>query len=146
MKRTDITALFPDASDEQIKTIMDLNGADINKAKGELEDLRAQLAAATDGKELQEARDQISQLQNDLNAMKSAEAIRLTREKVAADMKIPASLLTGDTEEACAAQAKAILDFAKPKGYPVLPDGGSPAAPASSATRDKFAAWASENL
>ena len=146
MKRTDITALFPDASDEQIKTIMDLNGADINKAKGELEDLRAQLAAATDGKELQEARDQISQLQHDLDAMKNAEAIRLTREKVAADMKIPASLLTGDTEEACAAQAKAILDFAKPKGYPVLPDGGSPKAPASSATRDKFAAWASENL
>lgn len=146
MKRADITALFPDATDEQIKTIMDLNGADINKAKGELEDLRTQLAAATGGEELQQARDQIRQLQTDLDAMKNAEAIRLTREKVAGEMKIPASLLTGDTEEACAQQAKAILEFAKPKSYPVLPDGGSPATPASSATRDKFAAWAADNL
>ena len=146
MKRADITALFPDATDEQIKTIMDLNGADINKAKGELEDLRTQLAAATGGEELQQARDQIRQLQTDLDAMKNAEAIRLTREKVAGEMKIPASLLTGETEEACAQQAKAILEFAKPKSYPVLPDGGSPANPSSPATRDKFAAWAAENL
>lgn len=146
MKRTDITALFPDASDEQIKTIMDLNGADINKAKSELEDLRAQLAAATNSEELQQAQAQIAQLQTELDGMKSAETIRLTREKVAGEMKIPASLLTGDTEEACAQQAKAILDFAKPKGYPVLPDGGSPTPPASGATRDKFAAWASEHF
>ena len=146
MKRTDITALFPDASDEQIKTIMDLNGADINKAKAELEDLRAQLAAAAGGEELQQAKAQIAQLQTDLDAMKNAETIRLTREKVAGEKKVPAHLLTGETEEACAAQADAILAFAQPGGYPVLRDGGDPHNAPALRTREKFAAWAKDNL
>ena len=40
MKRTDITELFPDATAEQIDKLMDLNGQDINKAKGELDAIR----------------------------------------------------------------------------------------------------------
>jgi hypothetical protein len=43
MKRTDITALFPDATPDQIDKLMDLNGGDINRAKGELDGLKTQL-------------------------------------------------------------------------------------------------------
>ena len=46
MKRTDITELFPDATAEQVDKLMGLNGADINKAKGELDTIRGQLTAA----------------------------------------------------------------------------------------------------
>ena len=35
--------------------------------------------------------------------------------------------LTADTEEACNAQADAILAFAQPDGYPVVKDNGTPA-------------------
>ena len=36
MKRADITALFPEATKDQIDQILNLNGADINAAKGGL--------------------------------------------------------------------------------------------------------------
>ena len=45
MKRTDITKLFPDATDEQINALMDLNGSDINAAKRGVDELKAQLTA-----------------------------------------------------------------------------------------------------
>lgn len=34
MKREEIKAIFPDATDEQLKSVMDLNGNDVEKAKG----------------------------------------------------------------------------------------------------------------
>jgi predicted nuclease with TOPRIM domain len=43
MKRTDITSLFPEATDEQIKALMDINGNDINNAKKGVEELQASL-------------------------------------------------------------------------------------------------------
>lgn len=46
MKRADITALFPDATDEQIKALMDLNGSDVNREKSKTEEARKQLAQA----------------------------------------------------------------------------------------------------
>ena len=33
MKREEIKAIFADATDEQLKAVMDLNGADVEKAK-----------------------------------------------------------------------------------------------------------------
>ena len=50
---------------------------------------------------------------------------RNTRDKVSADTGVPASLLTGETEEACKAQADAILAWRgqQPK-YPESHDGG----------------------
>lgn len=128
MKRTDITELFPDATEEQISKIMNLNGADINKAKGDLDGLKSQLQSAND--ELTKLKNapnkdaELAALQKELDGMKAAETIRTMREKVSADKKIPASLLTGETEEACAAQADAILSFAQSSGYPVVHDGG----------------------
>lgn len=150
MKRTDITELFPDAPKETIDKIMSLNGADVNAAKAEMDTLRQQLADAQShasaGEELQKAQQQIEQLTKELTGMKTAETIRLTREKVAGEKKIPAHLLTGETEEACAKQADEILAFAQPSGYPQLRDGGEPHISQKMSTRDKFAEWAEKTM
>lgn len=146
MKRSDITELFPDAPKETIDKLMSLNGADINAAKAEADELRTKLAAAGSPEELQKAQQQAARLQAELDKMKTAETVRQTREKVAAEKKIPVSLLTGDTEELCTKQADAILAFAKPNGYPNVPDGGEPNRSQTPKARDKFADWAKENL
>lgn len=147
MKRADINELFPEAPKEAIDKLMALNGADVNAAKAEVEDLRKQLQAAQEGDgKLQEAQQQIAQLTSELDGMKKAETIRLTREKVAGEKKIPANLLTGETEEACAEQADAILAFAQPGGYPRLRDAGELSLTSPVQTRDRFADWAKDNL
>ena len=43
MKRTDITELFPEAPKEAIDKLLNINGADVNAAKSELDSLRQQL-------------------------------------------------------------------------------------------------------
>lgn len=146
MKRTDITDLWPEAPKEAIDKLMAINGADVNASKAEIEDLKQKLAAAANSDELQKAQQQAAQLQQELDAMKAAETIRLTREKVAGEKKVPAHLLTGETEEACAKQADEILAFAQPSGYPQIRDGGDPRNPPAPTTRQKFADWAKDNL
>ena len=146
MKRTDITDLWPEAPKEAIDKLMALNGADVNASKAEIEDLKQKLAAAANSDELQKAQQQAAQLQQELDTMKAAETIRLTREKVAGEKKVPAHLLTGETEEACAKQADEILAFAQPSGYPQIRDGGDPRNPPAPTTRQKFADWAKDNL
>ena len=159
MKREQITEIFPEATKEQIDKIMGINGADVNGAKGDLDGLKGQLTAAQTElaklKEkaaepqdaLKEASAAIKALQGELDSMKKAEALRLMREKVSTEKKIPASLLTGETEDACNAQADAILSFAKTSAaYPHLPDGGEVGNAIKPTTRDKFADWAKDNL
>lgn len=46
MKREDIKKIFPDATEEQLKDLLDINTADIGKAKGELEAVKADLEKA----------------------------------------------------------------------------------------------------
>lgn len=46
MKREDIKKIFPDATEEQLKGLLDINTADIGKAKGELEEVKADLEKA----------------------------------------------------------------------------------------------------
>lgn len=148
MKRTDITEIFPDATKEQIDKLMGINGADINAAKSEVDNLQRQVEGLKNNintEELTKAQQQIEQLTKELTGMKSAEAIRLTREKVATEKKVPVNLLTGETEEACAKQADEILAFAQPK-YPAVRDGGEIHNPPAPTTRDKFAEWANENI
>lgn len=148
MKRTDITELFPEATKEQIDKLMAINGQDINAMKSDIEALQHQIAGFKEkpnSDELTKAQSQIEQLTKELAGMKSAEAVRLVREKVATEKKVPAHLLSGDTEEACAKQADDILAFAQPK-YPAVPDRGEIGNPPSTATREKFAAWAKDNI
>lgn len=157
MKRTDITDLFPDATKEQIEKLMGINGADINSAKGDLAGLQGQLADAQkqieklqqgsgQSDQLAAANKAIQDLQAELKGMKDAESLRQIRDKVAADKKVPANLLTGDTEEACAAQADSILAFAQSTGYPVIKDAGEVHTSSAPSVRDKFAEWAKDNL
>lgn len=144
MKRTDITKLFPEATKEQIDELMAINGADINAAKGDVDALKQQLTDQS-GAEMAKAQKQIEQLTAELNGMKNAETIRLTREKIANEKNIPVHLLTGETEEACAKQADEILAFATPK-YPAVKDAGESHITPKGQTRDQFADWAKENL
>ena len=44
------------------------------------------------------------------------------------------------------AQADAILAFAKPNGYPKLPDGGEVRPGTTSTTRDHFKEWVADQL
>ena len=147
MKRTDITSLFPEATDEQINALMSINGNDINNAKRGVDELQASLKDAQEklkGVEdnstaLQEAIDRANGLQSELDTMKAAETVRVTREEVARSVGVPAHLLTAETKEECEAQAKSILEFAKPSTYPSVPDGGEPIGTVKKATRDQFA-------
>lgn len=152
MKRTDITSLFPEATDDQIKALMDINGNDINNAKKGVEELQTSLNDAnaklaemeSTGTALQEAIDKANGLQSELDSMKAAETLRLTREEVAKSIGVPAHLLTAETKEECEAQAQQILEFAKPSKYPSVPDGGEPIGNPQKTTRDQFAEYFNE--
>ena len=91
--------------------------------------------------ELQKATERAAALQGELDALKNAEKLRLMREKVAKDTGVPATLLTGDSEDACKTHAKQILEFSRPAGYPNIRDGGEVRTSAKKETRDSFAEW-----
>lgn len=91
--------------------------------------------------ELQKANEKVASLQAELDGIKAAEAIRTIRDKVAQELEIPASLLTGDTEDACRAQAEAIKAYARPKSAPKVKDGGEPGHAQGQSTRQQFADW-----
>ena len=154
MKRTDITDIWPEATKEQIDRIMDINGADIGKARGDLDNLQSQLAAARSEIEALKARpepdpDLQQQLQaatDELNALKQSNAVREIRERISKEVGVPASLLTAETEDECKTQAEAIKDFARPGNYPRVRDGGEVQPSGATATRDKFAEWLEASL
>ena len=154
MKRTDITDIWPEATKEQIDKIMDINGTDIGKAKGDLDSIASQLAAAKTEIETLKAKSPDADLQkqlqaatDELNALKQANAIRDLREKVSKETGVPASLLTGATEDECKTQAQAIKDYAKPSGYPRVPDNGEARhEPGAKATRDRFAEFMADKI
>lgn len=97
--------------------------------------------------DLQKAEERAVQYKKQLEALQKDINTRNARDKVSADTGVPASLLTGDTEEACKAQADAILQWhgQQPK-YPATNDGGETASPSGGSTRDQFAEWASAAL
>lgn len=140
MKRTDITEIFPEATKEQIDQILNLNGADINKAKGELETARTDLSAAKTriqeleqaGNDLQAAKDKADSLEAELNGLKDANRVRDIREAVAKETGVPIELLTADNEDACKAQAKGIQEYARGGNYPEVKDGGEAPPPTPS--------------
>ena len=149
MKRTDITTIFPEATKEQIDQLLDLNGADIAKAKGEadkakgdLDTYRADLETAQKriqelekaGNDLQAAKERATALETELNGLKDANRIRDIRAAVAKETGVPMELLTADSEDACKAQAKGIMDYAKGGSYPEVKDGGEPTPPTPTGT------------
>jgi len=156
MKRTDITDIWPEATKEQIDRLMDINGADIVRAKGEVDALKLQLTTAENeiqalkmtppqsmDKELEQ---KLKSVTTELEGLKQANALRDLRAAVSKETGVPAELLTGETTEACKSQAEAIKAFAKPAGSPRIRDGGEVREPGPAATRDKFAAWMDENF
>ena len=90
---------------------------------------------------MQKATERATALQSELDAMKNAEKMRVMREKVAKDTGVPVGLLTAESEDACKEQAKQILEFSKPSGYPQMWDGGEARSNANRTTRDSFAEW-----
>ena len=91
--------------------------------------------------ELQKATEKAKALQDDLDAFKKAESLRTMREKVAHDTGVPVNLLTAESEDACKEQAKQILEFSRPSGYPQVKDGGEVRTTGKKSTRDSFAEW-----
>ncbi|MGN0506643.1 MAG: phage scaffolding protein [Lachnospiraceae bacterium] len=72
MKREDITKLFPEASDEQISALLDINSADIGKAKKTGDDYKSQLEEVQEklktfeGVDVNELNGKIADLQKEL--------------------------------------------------------------------------------
>ena len=99
--------------------------------------------------ELQKATERAQALEAELNGIKKAESIRAIREKVAKETGIPMqsmSLLTGETEEACLDQAKAILAIAQPNtSYPQVKDGGEVTNYTGGKPEDVFKEWFDAN-
>lgn len=95
--------------------------------------------------ELQKATEQGEAYRKELEALKAANAIRDARAAVSDETGVPASVLTGETEEECRAQAQAILDFAgKQSRYPAVRDAGESKATVKRSTREQFKEWANQ--
>ena len=65
MRREEIKSIFLDATDEQLKSVMDLNGADVEKAKSKVTALEI---------ELKEKKADFDKLNNEFEALKTANA------------------------------------------------------------------------
>ena len=65
MKREEIKAIFADATDEQLKAVMDLNGADVEKAKSKVTALET---------ELKDKKEDFDKLNAEFEALKTANA------------------------------------------------------------------------
>lgn len=149
MKREEITAIFPEATKEQLDQIMMINGADIQHAKSGFDDLKAQLDKANaDIKDLKVDADEFKRLQGvetELTELKNENQIRDMRDKVSKETGVPVYLLTGDTEEDCTKYAKALKEYAKPSKYPEVPNGGEPdGGGGAQTTAEQFAEWSEQ--
>lgn len=82
-------------------------------------------AQEADKTALQKATERVAALQAQVDAYTKADNLRSIREKVSQETGVPASLLYGEDEDSCKAQAQAILDYAKPQtGGTAIRDGG----------------------
>lgn len=96
--------------------------------------------------ELQKATERANNLEAELNGIKKAEEVRLMRENVAKETGVPSSLLNGDTEDACKAQAEAIKAYAQPGSYPKVKDGGEVPQNTNGSAKQQFADYMSKML
>lgn len=97
--------------------------------------------------ELQKATEKASALQAELDGLKKAAQVRAIREKVASATGVPASFLTGETEDDCTEQAKALGEWKNPSAYPNVRDAGEAnVSQGKKSTREQFAAWFNSNI
>lgn len=96
--------------------------------------------------DLEKATKKAAELQAQIDSFKKQNELRDIRDKVSKDTGVPAELLSGDTEETCKEQAKAILEFSKKSKYPDVKDTGEPQGSPRGKTRDQFAEWAAKNM
>lgn len=94
MKREEIKAIFPDATDEQLKSVLDINGADVEKAKAKATALEA---------ELKDKKEAFDSLTSEMEKLKKDGA-------TAEEWKTKFEALQADTEaKAKAAEAERVL-------------------------------------
>lgn len=104
-------------------------------------------AVESEKTELQKATERADKYKEQLDAMQKAEEVRKIRDKVAQEKGIPVNLLTGETEEACTAQADALLAWNNPdKPYPAVRDSGEVRKVSGGENRDKFKNWFNDNF
>lgn len=96
--------------------------------------------------ELQKAQERAEELEAKLKKKEHEETIRQMKKQVAEEFKVPADLLTGETEDDCRTQAQAIMSFATSQGYPTVKDGGESNPTQKKTTRDSFKEWAENNF
>lgn len=96
--------------------------------------------------DLQKATERADSLQKQVDALTKENTVRHVREKVAAETGIPANLLTGEDEETCRKQAKAMVDYFKPNSYPDVKDNGENNKPGKKSAADDFADWLNKSL
>ena len=96
--------------------------------------------------ELQKANERADRLETELTQLRKNEEVRAIRDKVAAEQGVPAHLLSGETEEACMEQARALNEFKASAVYPAVKDGGEIQNTIKGSTRQQFAEWANAAL
>ena len=114
MRREEIKAIFADATDEQLKAVMDLNGADVEKAKSKVTALET---------ELKEKKADFDKLNNEFEALKTANASgedwkakfeALQAENVAKEKQAEADRIAKEKEDSNrSAFEKAVTEYGK---------------------------------
>ena len=150
MKREFLKGL--NLEDAAIDAIMAEYGKDVNPLKdalsamtGERDNLKAKLDAAAPWEEKYNT--ETAALRGQVAELQKTVAVRDARDKAAKETGVPVDLITGETEDACMAQAKALASWRgeTPK-YPSVPDSGETARVTGGTTRDQFSDWFTQKL
>ncbi len=84
MTREQVSNIIEGISEEQISKLLNINSADIGKAKGDFEKMKSQLTEAQSTiSELEKNKTDVEKMQEEINKYKQAEADRLEAEKQA---------------------------------------------------------------
>ena len=116
------------------------NGFEELKAKAEKYDEQVEASKT----ELQKAIESRDSLQKEVDRLTKEREVASIRLAVSEDTGVPISLLTGETEDECKAQADAIKAYANPQGYPNVRDAGEHAKVGKMTTKQQFAEWANK--
>ena len=109
MKREEIKAIFADATDEQLKAVMDLNGADVEKAKSKVTALET---------ELKEKKADFDKLNTEFEALKASNASgedwktkfeALQADNLAKEKQAEADRILKEKQDAIESRFKAVL-------------------------------------